>query len=72
MAGELKTLWGVAEMMQVLGVKKSWVYARVDSGELPVVRLPGGRIRFDPSDIEAWIERHKPKPARILSLTRED
>jgi excisionase family DNA binding protein len=71
-AKEVAELWRVADVMRVLGVKKSWVYARVDSGELPVIRLPGGRIRFDPVDIVTWIDRQKQKVARVLSLHRRD
>lgn len=67
-----RALWGVAEVMIVLGMKKSWVYARVGSNELPHLKLPGGRIRFDPAEIAAWIERQKSKPAKLFSLRKED
>lgn len=65
---EIRPLLSVTEVVRLLGMKKSWVYARVMSGELPVVRLPGGRIKFDPADIAAWIEKQKRRPATLLSI----
>ncbi len=56
----------VAQVMLVLGVKKSWVYARVSDGELPHIRM-GAFIRFDPKDIAAYLESKKVKPARLVS-----
>lgn len=71
MANEVITLWTVQDIMRVLGVKKSWVYERTASGELPHIRL-GAYIRFDPEDVRRYIQSKKNKPATLLHLKRDN
>lgn len=65
-----ESLWDVQDVMRALKVKKSWVYQRCDTGELPHCRL-GGHIRFDPKDVRAYVEQCKCQPARVVSIKRE-
>jgi excisionase family DNA binding protein len=64
------TLLTVRDLVPLLGRKKSWIYARAESGELPSLRLPGGGYAFDPRDINAWLEKLKSKPATVISIKR--
>jgi len=45
----------VADLAQKLNVGVSWVYAKVESRELPYVRLGQRYLRFRPSDIESYL-----------------
>ena len=49
-----------------LGVPESWVRESARSGAIPHVRL-GRYIRFDPADVEAWLEECK-QPGRSIRL----
>lgn len=66
----VEQLWTVKDVMRVLNVKKSWVYAHVDSNDLPHIRMDG-HIRFEPKDVYAYIQKCKSKPAKVISLKRE-
>ena len=46
-------LWDAREAAAFLKVSRSWVYARVESGDLPHVRV-GGLIRFVPTQLRDW------------------
>ena len=46
----------VDDLVQLLKVRKSWVYDEVESGRLPALRL-GRQLRFRPSEIEAFLAR---------------
>jgi excisionase family DNA binding protein len=67
----LPKLLTVKDVMDLLGVKKSYVYDRAASGELPHSRLPGGAIRFDADELRVFLERLKVRPAKVLTLHRE-
>ncbi len=47
-------LWTVADVMAFLRVSKSWVYHRVDTGQLPAIRIVG-HIRFRAADIRKLV-----------------
>ncbi|MGI8462321.1 MAG: helix-turn-helix domain-containing protein [Solirubrobacterales bacterium] len=46
------------EVAELLQVPKSWVYRACREGALPAVRC-GRYVRFDPADIERWIDDQK-------------
>ena len=56
-----------AEVVQLLGVSRSWLYEASKSGRIPCVRLGGadGPVRFEARELEAWLERSRApvKPA---------
>ncbi len=54
-----KRLVGVAELAEILGTNKRHVYALVETGKLPTIRV-GQLLRFDPEKV---IE-HLARPAR--------
>lgn len=65
---EVDPKWTVADVMRFLSMKKSWVYARAESGDLPCYRI-GGRIRFEPKEVLEYWERCKVKAAaRVLPI----
>src|SRR3954467_5144615 len=47
-----------AEVIELLGVSRSWLYDAANSGRIPCVRLgsPDGPVRFRLRELEAWIE----------------
>lgn len=48
------------EVGQRLGMSTAWVLDRWEAGELPGFKLPGGAVRFDPDEIDVWLEeRHR-------------
>ena len=52
-----------------LGVPESWVRVTARSGAIPCVRL-GRYVRFDLTDVEAWLEECK-QPGRLINLRVE-
>jgi excisionase family DNA binding protein len=48
-------LWGIDKLVEALGVKKSWVYDQTFRNKIPYRKI-GGKLRFDPVEIDAWIE----------------
>jgi predicted DNA-binding transcriptional regulator AlpA len=68
----LPSLLTVRDLVLLLKKKKSWIYAHTETGEIPSIRLPGGGYAFDPRDIASWIERLKTKPAKVISIKREE
>ncbi len=50
---------------RLLAVSRSWLYDAVARGVVPHVRLggPAGPLRFDPADLEKWINDQKEKAA---------
>jgi excisionase family DNA binding protein len=54
-----------AEVAELLGVSRSWLYEAAKSGRIPCVRLggPEGPVRFQPLELEAWITQWPVKPS---------
>src|SRR5215204_2082390 len=54
-------LLSITEVCQELGMGKSWVYRRIQSGEIPSVKL-GHNIKVRREDLERYLEaqRHRP------------
>ena len=49
-----------AEVAELLGMSKAWVYRKTREGHLPSVLFPGSRVRrYRRSTVEAWIEAHE-------------
>src|SRR5919199_3466614 len=48
----------IPQVCQRLGVGRSWVYQRVNSGQIPSVVL-GGNLRVKREDLEGYIEKHR-------------
>jgi excisionase family DNA binding protein len=49
----------MAEVCRELGMSKSWVYRRIQSGEIPSVRL-GNNIKVRREDLEGYLEDNFP------------
>ena len=54
-------LLSIPELIQELGMGRSWVYRRLRSGEIPSVKL-GRSIKVKREDLEEYLEsrRHRP------------
>ena len=48
-------LLSITEVCQELGMSKGWVYRRIQSGEIPSVKL-GGHIKVRREDLEGYLE----------------
>lgn len=45
------------EVRQMLNVSRSWLYEAAHQGLIPCLRLgPQGPLRFDPDEIEGWLQ----------------
>ena len=56
------TLWEARRVAARLGIKLSTVYALCRHGDLPHIRVTQGKralIRFDPSDIERFLQERR-------------
>ena len=51
-------LLSIPEVCQELGMGKSWVYRRIQSGEIPSVKL-GRNIKVRREDLEGYLERQR-------------
>lgn len=59
-----QTAWKVSELSPLLNLGKRTIYAAIESGELPAMRLAGS-IRLNPIDVLIWVE------SRTLGITRQ-
>jgi excisionase family DNA binding protein len=65
-AGSLDLL-SITELCRELGMGKSWVYRRVQSGEIPSVKL-GHNIKVRREDLEGYLEaqRYQPSTSEVI------
>ena len=63
-----------AEMVDLLGVSRSWLYDAAKAGRIPCVRLGGsdGPVRFRARELEAWIEGSRMAPPDRGTATRTE
>lgn len=59
-------LWSLEKLAGALGVKKSWVYNQTYRNLIPHRRV-AGKLRFDPVEIDAWIDS---QPGWSLKISR--
>jgi excisionase family DNA binding protein len=59
-AGSLDLL-SITELCRELGMGKSWVYRRIQSGEIPSVKL-GRNIKVRREDLEGYLEDQRYQP----------
>ena len=60
-----------SDVVQILGVSRSWLYDAAKSGRIPCVRLGGhdGPVRFRADEIAAWVEASRVMPVGVISET---
>jgi excisionase family DNA binding protein len=56
----------VAQVAEMLEVSPRTVLRWVERGDLPAVRLPGGRLRVSARDLEAALERWQTMPRKRM------
>ena len=54
-------LIGAKQAAQLLGIKLATLYVWCEQERIPFVRL-GWALRFDPDELESWIELHRVRP----------
>ena len=60
-AGGGLDLLSITDVCQELGMGKSWVYRRIQSGEIPSVKL-GRNIKVRREDLEGYLEAQRYQP----------
>jgi excisionase family DNA binding protein len=58
----LAPLLSINDVAGLLGISRASVYGLINSNELIPIRV-GERIRFEPADVRAYIERHRERPS---------
>src|SRR3954467_1204838 len=63
-----------AEVGELLGVSRSWLYDAANSGRIPCVRLGSsdGPVRFRLRELEAWIEEGRVVPPHEQGVGRRE
>src|SRR3954447_22911832 len=63
-----------AEVVELLGVSRSWLYEAANSGRIPCVRLGSsdGPVRFRLRELEAWIEDGRVIPPHERGVGRRE
>ena len=51
-----------AQVAEQMGLSRSVVYRMIDAGEIAAYKIPGGRLRVEPSELQAFRERNRVKP----------
>ena len=59
-------LLSITDVCQELGMGKSWVYRRIQSGEIPSVKL-GRNIKVRREDLEGYLEAQRYRPTSGLA-----
>lgn len=57
----MKQYFDIATLAERLQVKRSTLYAWAEQGNIPHLKL-GRLLRFDPDEIEAWLQDHRREP----------
>ncbi len=47
------------ELSKILKVSRAWIYKLCDQDRIPFFRLAAKVIRFNPGEIEAWMEESR-------------
>jgi excisionase family DNA binding protein len=66
-----KELLDVKQIQDVLGVSERTVFRLIKSGELHGFKV-GREWRFEPSDIDDYIERQRKKAEQLISRQGDD
>src|ERR671921_231182 len=61
-------LLSITDVCQELGMGKSWVYRRIQSGEIASVKL-GGNIKVRREDLEGYLEAQRYQPSASESAS---
>lgn len=48
----------VREVAEMLGMRDKTIYQWAELGQMPSVKM-NGSVRFDPKELDAWVERCK-------------
>ena len=62
---QLEKAWDMTETAAYLGVSKTWLYGKLQSGEVPGHKL-GGLWRIYPSELQRYLEQCQSNRRRIV------
>ena len=57
----MKQYLDIAALAERLRIKRSTLYAWAEQGTIPYLKL-GRLLRFDPDEIEVWLQAHRREP----------
>jgi predicted DNA-binding transcriptional regulator AlpA len=63
-------LWDIGDAARFLKMSTSWVYKRVERGDMPCRRIHGWALRFVPAELRAWASK-QPSRRRSRAATTE-
>jgi excisionase family DNA binding protein len=56
---ERRPLLTAAQLADLLGVTRRWVYLQVEEHQMPAYRIGERALRFDPGAVQGWLETRK-------------
>lgn len=62
-SGAPERLLSPAEVAELFGMSRDWVYERALAGDLPSYKLPGGKRRFLYSELREALRRFRDRPS---------
>lgn len=68
-ANDLDRLWDANDVASYLHVSRSWVYQRVEAGDLPHLRF-GGHLRFERDAILAYARGGRTARTNVVEMKR--
>lgn len=66
----MKQYLDIAALSERLEIKRSTLYAWAEQGMIPHLKL-GRLLRFDPDEIEAWLQNHRRQRIQAPSSPRQ-
>ena len=64
--------WNYDQLGQHLGLSKNTLYSMVHRKLIPFIRISDRLVRFDPLEIEAWIDGRRTMARKELLSEREN
>ena len=58
-------LINIKQLSEKLSISKFTIYTWVSQEKIPHVKVAGRLIRFDPEEVEAWINEQRVKPNEV-------
>ena len=68
----MKRLLTAPEVAETLGIGESSVYRMAADNRIPHLRIGERRVRFDPDELERWLDDHRVDPPSWLVERRAE
>lgn len=64
-----ESLWTWRDVAAFLRIGRNAVYEMAANGDLPSLRV-GSRVRFEPAEVRAWLDRQRAPDASLTALAK--